>query len=569
MSDVVVLRDTSPVLFDVEGMGAPGPVGPAGDMATVATKASLAALSVAAGAIRYLTEAGSEGVFVYSAADLSAQVAADTYQGIYIAPASDTDGSSGAWVRTIEGETYYASWFGFNTTNLSTNHLRLRSIEAVRTAGSTVVLPSGDFTGFYPTPTVNVPAVTISKSGRWTGQGRLTKFVPGYAATSGMATVFAVFASDLEIDNMFFSGFQTIDDADSQFCIAIGTRHTSGAVAGGATDRLRLHDLWFDDCDNCIRAIRSVWAGPINYSPTHLEIWNVYGTDVGYQFIVPWCDEVSISNFYCSMKAGITIRPFSYPFRVIGCNNVRITNGRVHDPLGVSIFGIMAGGVDGIGVSVWNNSNEVYISDVVMSGIGNVAIFKEMSGSVVLDNCNYTRDLSRTDEQMPFIFSNTNMPMSQSSVRIKGGAYRGFTGIGYLADGNFKHIVYDGVDFCGNSRTAGFATSSLFPVQCSAVPTLDALGNQIIGLEVLEVVNCRMLFRDSMVGFGIIITDSKADTYFSARECVFPFGVATQITATGAGTVDGNATNRTYPANVAINHIANRFTNPRNTSLYA
>ena len=46
---------------------------------------------------------GGRGIFVWSTADLSAEVTADTLQGIYVAPTSDPTGASGAWVRQLDG----------------------------------------------------------------------------------------------------------------------------------------------------------------------------------------------------------------------------------------------------------------------------------------------------------------------------------------------------------------------------------------------------------------------------------------------------------------------------------
>jgi len=70
----------------------------------VASRTALAAINGAANQMRYLTEARREGPFVFSTADLSAKVSADTLQGIYVAPDSDPTGASGAWVRKDDGE---------------------------------------------------------------------------------------------------------------------------------------------------------------------------------------------------------------------------------------------------------------------------------------------------------------------------------------------------------------------------------------------------------------------------------------------------------------------------------
>lgn len=70
----------------------------------VADRAALKALDTAnkKTAISY-AEGGRNGTFVFSPADLSAEVAADDLEGIYIAPDSDDTGASGAWVRQYVG----------------------------------------------------------------------------------------------------------------------------------------------------------------------------------------------------------------------------------------------------------------------------------------------------------------------------------------------------------------------------------------------------------------------------------------------------------------------------------
>lgn len=62
--------------------------------------------------VAYLTEAGREGVFVFSSANNSSNVSNDPNQGVYVAPSSDTSGASGAWVRKSDGPVR-AQWTGF------------------------------------------------------------------------------------------------------------------------------------------------------------------------------------------------------------------------------------------------------------------------------------------------------------------------------------------------------------------------------------------------------------------------------------------------------------------------
>lgn len=70
----------------------------------VATRTLLSAISgPTAKQAAILTEAKREGNFVFDDSDLSAKVTADTAQGIYVPPASDATGASGAWVRKFNG----------------------------------------------------------------------------------------------------------------------------------------------------------------------------------------------------------------------------------------------------------------------------------------------------------------------------------------------------------------------------------------------------------------------------------------------------------------------------------
>lgn len=76
-----------------------------------ATRAALAAAPTANGAISLLGEARREGTFVFDPSDLSVQVAADTQQGVYVAPAAAPTGATGAWVRKYSGP-LDIRWFG-------------------------------------------------------------------------------------------------------------------------------------------------------------------------------------------------------------------------------------------------------------------------------------------------------------------------------------------------------------------------------------------------------------------------------------------------------------------------
>jgi hypothetical protein len=89
-----------------------------------ANRSALKALPAFAGAKTYLLEPGREGWFVFRPGDYSAQVTADTQEGIYI-KANDNPANVGAWVRSYDG-LVNVKWFGaaFDGVTVDTTALR-------------------------------------------------------------------------------------------------------------------------------------------------------------------------------------------------------------------------------------------------------------------------------------------------------------------------------------------------------------------------------------------------------------------------------------------------------------
>lgn len=82
----------------------------------VSTRTALKALDTSKDTVAILTEQYREGAFVFDSSDHSADVTADTQEGIYVAPDSDATGASGAWVR-IGFDRLDVKWFGADPGN--------------------------------------------------------------------------------------------------------------------------------------------------------------------------------------------------------------------------------------------------------------------------------------------------------------------------------------------------------------------------------------------------------------------------------------------------------------------
>lgn len=119
----------------------------AGGTPPVADRTALKALDTTVTTVAILTEAGREGQFVWRTGDYSAEITADTLEGIYI-KADAIASSSGAWVRQGGWAVGGADirWFGVQgdsdgTTGNGTDDTT--AIQALCTRGGTYLIPFG------------------------------------------------------------------------------------------------------------------------------------------------------------------------------------------------------------------------------------------------------------------------------------------------------------------------------------------------------------------------------------------------------------------------------------------
>lgn len=110
----------------------------------VNSKAALQAIaSPTADMVCYLSQEPYHGIFIYRVGDFSALVAVDTQSAIYIPSAADPVGSTGCWVRELNGP-YYAAWFGVSE-SIADNAVAINAANAYVNAigGGTLIYPSG------------------------------------------------------------------------------------------------------------------------------------------------------------------------------------------------------------------------------------------------------------------------------------------------------------------------------------------------------------------------------------------------------------------------------------------
>ena len=161
-----------------DGLTAAASAGAVAGQAAAATRVALAAMVVTAGTTAMLTEAGREGVFRFTSGNQAARVTGDPRQGMVVAPASDTTGASGAWLRIKVGA-INVMWFGamadFVVDDLPAFNA---AMAAVPTGGGELKIPAGRY---YLSDTLNLHK-TVWLTGEGTdwngGGGTILRFPP-------------------------------------------------------------------------------------------------------------------------------------------------------------------------------------------------------------------------------------------------------------------------------------------------------------------------------------------------------------------------------------------------------
>lgn len=239
---------------------------------TVGSLAELASLPVDKNLSAALIAGGRSGTFYFDSSDLSSAVTDDTEKGVYVAPASDPTGVSGAWVRQYgqsvdTSPTVTDGWFGvgegddsaalvaalkYPSVNIISSALALSSpVVADTDVSINVTVPCTITCTFAPTST---PAILFNGRLEWNGEAttidcnisaehaiRCSTYLPkiyNVAAenSTGIAFIFGASASGSVITGSTGQGRGFLRNCSAvncgTFCIARGTGNGSDTEFG-------------------------------------------------------------------------------------------------------------------------------------------------------------------------------------------------------------------------------------------------------------------------------------------------------------------------------------------------
>ena len=184
----------------------------------VATRTALKALDTTKDTTAILTEAGRQGVFVWTTGNFSSQITADTAEGIYV-KANAIASTAGAWVRSYAGLAN-VKWFGATGDGVANENTALAAAIA---SGKSLFFPEGTY--------LITAALTLSTAGQFiVGEGNRKSYIK----TSGNAfAAITLGASSTGVDKIGFTS--TAQRASGAF-VSIGATYENFVERCGFTN---------------------------------------------------------------------------------------------------------------------------------------------------------------------------------------------------------------------------------------------------------------------------------------------------------------------------------------------
>lgn len=206
----------------------------------------------------YLSQSGREGQFVWNAGNLSSQVTSDPLQGLYVAPATDVTGASGAWMRVVDGPVL-ATWWGLSTGGSASSNNAALSAALSLGSGRKVVL------NIFGT-------IALSQNFDLTGKNGTVIEGMGPGVTilnfqNATADLFSLDTTAADASNIEISGFSVTSSVTRTAGWVIN--FTGGTTSGFYPKNCKVHNIFMAKQFNGIAVRKFLFA----------DIFDIYGED--------------------------------------------------------------------------------------------------------------------------------------------------------------------------------------------------------------------------------------------------------------------------------------------------
>lgn len=329
MSVVIVPQQTATlaIVGTSTGAGAKGDPGSPGS--GYATRSALATAGNTAANLdeAFLAEAGVEGMFVYSATDLSAKVAIDTQQALYVADAATPSGAAGAWVRQVPNLEYNLRWWLGSGTSFTGGDVLLNKVNSLLPNYSKLVFPGDVNIQIDALVRWTVPGLELD--GRWctiTHNSALTPF-----------TMFQIGGSFQKFHHFKMVGKpDPLGAAGLPSCVHVSTNGQGDGITPvpSITD-IEVHSLVISNTSLPIvffgDPTENVGVNPVQ----RVKAWNLDLTTSTQGMSIFGADDVEVHSFKLSYSAAPDESLTQAPaIRILGSKRVHIHDGQMYGPVG-------------------------------------------------------------------------------------------------------------------------------------------------------------------------------------------------------------------------------------------
>ena len=497
----------------------------------VATRSLMAGLASLTPLV-VLTEVGREGVFKWSPADLSATVALDPHQGLYVPPTSVPSGASGAWVRQVPERRYELSWWGVTEGYGNSGHLPLQSALNLLPDGCTFVFPPYE---------VVCSAGVYSRSANvaFVGHGldkSLLRCETSPATESYWSTTALMYvqASGCSTEGITYQHRYHQAQSGGGFALQFDSRN------GVAHRGFRIKGARFQNCSEGFISFADCYLTNALVPVSGVQIDYAEFDEVDYQAISLFgASDINIDFVRIRMKEW-TVARFTPPIRIIGATNVHIND---FDILGPGT-NTLEGGDRSYGIAVvtmgQNTANgslinrrckNVYIraGQLRRAIIGIVA--QPVEGDFFIGDVSMDNGVDITTVTTAFRISAdafAGVPQTFDRVSIKNVQARGFSRFVEATGVLINEIDIDGCKQVGNSRPPVLGDAWFFKFNTS--------GDQTRAPLLTRITNCSGYANGAAVFSDIEVTGMVGSCVLEAYNNRMPFGgTGAVLAAAGTG----------------------------------
>jgi len=358
------------------------------------TRAALAAVTgMAPNETAYLSEAGKQGTFRWIPSGMSAQLAADTLQGLYI---KSNSSAIGAWERQVTDRTYLCSWWGLVGNGIHKGDDTLRTVIGMVPDNSTIKLPDAPIT--FSNQVFILKSIHLTGFGQGRSIIRYDTTQDTYPIATGYwqkRTMIVFSRSYSGASHFTIKPPRHNSQSGGTFAIGFSSELNIGTPQAGPVVGFDVEDVEIRGGSEGIVCFTAT-NNNVLYPAKDITITNCFFNGQNYQAMSMFAaEQYRLSNNYIVMDAA-TPPQWRTPFRILGGKDGKVINNSVTASISGKSFNDEAGwavallastiGVDSLGLPVSPNNTNIIVEGNTFKGFNTALYAEECIDCKVINN---------------------------------------------------------------------------------------------------------------------------------------------------------------------------------------